>query len=69
MVIEKPSLPFRKAGIAGGMDELRVQAYLEKLGVLDPLAAIRQGPVTRPGRQPTPVSGTSTYRTVVPAGR
>ena len=27
----------RKAGITGGMDELRVQAYLEKLGVLDPL--------------------------------
>ena len=36
----------RKAGIRGGMDELRVQAYLEKLGVLDPLAAAgaRQGP-------------------------
>ena len=30
----------RKAGIAGGMDELRVQAYLEKLGVLDPLAGV-----------------------------
>jgi hypothetical protein len=38
----------RKAGIAGGMDELRVQAYLEKLGVLDPLAAIRQGPDSTP---------------------
>jgi hypothetical protein len=33
----------RKAGIDGGMDELRVQAYLEKLGVLDPLAAVGQG--------------------------
>jgi hypothetical protein len=30
----------RKAGIGGGMDELRVQAYLEKLGVLDPLADV-----------------------------
>jgi hypothetical protein len=38
----------RKAGVAGGMDELRVQAYLEKLGVLDPLAAIRQGPDSTP---------------------
>jgi hypothetical protein len=28
----------RKAGIEGGMDELRVLAYLEKLGVLNPLA-------------------------------
>jgi Domain of unknown function (DUF222) len=28
----------RKAGLAGGMDELRVLAYLEKLGVLDPLS-------------------------------
>jgi Domain of unknown function (DUF222) len=27
----------RKAGITGGMDELRVLAYLERLGVLDPL--------------------------------
>ena len=35
----------RKAGITGGMDELRVQAYLEKLGVLDPLtgSGARQG--------------------------
>jgi len=33
----------RKAGIEGGMDELRVQAYLEKLGVLDPLAGLRKG--------------------------
>ena len=38
----------RQAGIAGGMDELRVQAYLEKLGVLDPLAAARQGTDGRP---------------------
>ena len=28
----------RKAGIEGGMDELRVLAYLEKLGVLNPLS-------------------------------
>jgi hypothetical protein len=28
----------RKAGIEGGLDELRVLAYLEKLGVLDPLS-------------------------------
>jgi hypothetical protein len=27
----------RKAGLGGGMDELRVLAYLERLGVLDPL--------------------------------
>ena len=38
----------RKAGIGGGMDELRVQAYLEKLGVLDPLAD-----VGRAARAPT----------------
>jgi hypothetical protein len=31
----------RKAGITGGMDELRVLAYLEKLGVLDPLGKDR----------------------------
>ena len=47
----------RKAGIAGGMDELRVQAYLEKLGVLDPLAAIRPGPRRqRKRRPPTPTT-------------
>jgi hypothetical protein len=45
----------RQAGIRGGMDELRVQAYLEKLGVLDPLASTRAdgdadgGPDGRPG--------------------
>ncbi len=33
----------REAGIDGGMDELRVQAYLEKLGVLDPLAGVGTG--------------------------
>jgi hypothetical protein len=33
----------RKAGIAGGMDELRVFAYLEKLGVLDPLGGPQSG--------------------------
>jgi hypothetical protein len=32
----------RKAGIEGGMDELRVLAYLEKLGVLNPLAGGQQ---------------------------
>ena len=33
----------RKAGITGGMDELRAQAYLEKLGVLDPFAGVGAG--------------------------
>jgi hypothetical protein len=31
----------RRAGVPGGMDELRVQAYLEKLGVLDPLRNVQ----------------------------
>ena len=44
----------RKAGIRGGMDELRVQAYLEKLGVLDPLAAIRPGPDASGNGDPHP---------------
>ena len=44
----------RKAGIRGGMDELRVQAYLEKLGVLDPLAAIRPGPDASANGDPDP---------------
>jgi hypothetical protein len=33
----------RKAGLSGGMDELRVLAYLERLGVLDPLGATASG--------------------------
>jgi hypothetical protein len=32
----------RKAGLGGGMDELRVLAYLERLGVLDPLGTTAQ---------------------------
>ena len=44
----------RKAGIGGGMDELRVQAYLEKLGVLDPLAAIRPAPDASGNGDPHP---------------
>jgi hypothetical protein len=32
----------RAAGVGGGMDELRVLAYLERLGVLDPLGATAQ---------------------------
>ncbi len=47
----------RKAGILGGMDELRVQAYLEKLGVLDPLAAIRPGPDATPDDGPADGGG------------
>ena len=43
----------RKAGIGGGMDELRVQAYLEKLGVLDPLADVGG----RPGTDGSPDDG------------
>ena len=43
----------RKAGITGGMDELRVQAYLEKLGVLDPLT----GPGARQGTDGAPDDG------------
>jgi hypothetical protein len=41
----------RRAGINGGLDELRVQAYLEKLGVLDPLGHARadSGPGPGPG--------------------
>ena len=46
----------RKAGIDGGMDELRVQAYLEKLGVLDPLAAAGARQAT-PGTPGTPDDG------------
>ena len=47
----------RKAGIPGGMDELRVQAYLEKLGVLDPLAAIRPGTDATPDDGPADGGG------------
>ena len=49
----------RKAGIRGGMDELRVQAYLEKLGVLDPLAAAGVHPraAGRAVRSPAPGRG------------
>ncbi len=43
----------RKAGIGGGMDELRAQAYLEKLGVLDPLADVGG----RPGTDGSPDDG------------
>jgi hypothetical protein len=41
----------RRAGIKGGMDELRVQAYLEKLGVLDPFSSAQAdaGPGGSPG--------------------
>ncbi len=38
----------RASGLDGGMDELRVLAYLERLGVLDPLAP-SAAPVTGPG--------------------
>jgi hypothetical protein len=34
----------RRAGVTGGMDELRVLAYLEKLGVQDPFTAQAGGP-------------------------
>ncbi len=41
----------RRAGLAGGMDELRVLAYLEKLGVLDPFGGAQAdgGPGGGPG--------------------
>jgi Domain of unknown function (DUF222) len=42
----------RKAGLTGGMDELRVLAYLEKLGVLDPLSSDRPGGDEGPGAVP-----------------
>jgi hypothetical protein len=48
----------RKAGLTGGMDELRVLAYLEKLGVLDPLRAEPPGPQP-PGPQPPGSPGQS----------
>jgi hypothetical protein len=48
----------RAAGVGGGMDELRVLAYLERLGVLDPLgnAQAKQaaGPGGGPGSKPGP---------------
>jgi hypothetical protein len=42
----------RNAGVTGGMDELRVLAYLEKLGVLDPLRGQADGGVTSPDSGP-----------------
>ena len=50
----------RKAGIDGGMDELRVQAYLEKLGVLDPLAAV--GPPARTATALVPLATPRRWR-------
>jgi hypothetical protein len=62
----------RAAGLGGGMDELRVLAYLERLGVLDPLGTTAPagqaadtadaGPGDRtsgPGRDADPGDGTS----------
>src|SRR5207248_4646640 len=49
-------------GVAGGMDELRVLAYLEKLGVLDPLSGAQPGgftgsPASETGDGPGGASG------------
>jgi hypothetical protein len=49
----------RAAGLGGGMDELRVLAYLERLGVLDPLGTTAQakqaaGPGEGPDSKPGP---------------
>src|SRR5581483_2226118 len=41
----------REAGLDGGTDELRVLAYLERLGVLDPLAS-GADPAAGPGGDP-----------------
>jgi hypothetical protein len=61
----------RKAGIAGGMDELRVLAYLEKLGVLDPLGSKRpvegEGLAGTVGTPPAGTAGTLPAGTL-PAG-
>jgi hypothetical protein len=50
----------RKAGLAGGMDELRVFAYLEKLGVLAPLSGgSGANPDSGPGEGPDSPGGGS----------
>jgi hypothetical protein len=51
----------RKAGLGGGMDELRVLAYLERLGVLDPLGTGAQAdpaPGSRRDSDHGPAEGT-----------
>jgi hypothetical protein len=42
----------RAAGVGGGMDELRVLAYLERLGVLDPLGNAQAKQAAGPGGGP-----------------
>jgi hypothetical protein len=42
----------RAAGLGGGMDELRVLAYLERLGVLDPLGNAQAKQAAGPGEGP-----------------
>jgi hypothetical protein len=42
----------RAAGLGGGMDELRVLAYLERLGVLDPLGNAQAKQAAGPGGGP-----------------
>ena len=58
----------RKAGILGGMDELRVQAYLEKLGVLlTPWPPSAQAPTPPPmTARPTAAAGTAAPAAPVP---
>src|SRR6202522_17104 len=52
------ALELRRAGVPGGMDELRALAYLEKLGAVNPLDTI-PAPETDPESGPDSRSGSS----------
>src|ERR1700678_1035801 len=52
------ALELRRAGVPGGMDELRALAYLEKLGAVNPLDTIpAPGGDTESGPEGAPGSG------------